>query len=65
VESCGEEHRWSLAGKNIGTLVFQPGRPARIDNFADASGPLGDVGREYGLGSAVGTPVIVEGRIWG
>jgi signal transduction histidine kinase len=57
--------RWSLGGKNVSTLVFQTGRPARIDSFADASGPPGDVGREYGVGSGVGTPVIVEGRLWG
>src|SRR5205085_2436606 len=56
---------WSLGGKNISTLVLQTGRPARIDSFADASGPPGDVGREYGVGSGVGTPVVVEGRLWG
>ena len=58
-------HRWSLGGKNVSTVVFQTGRPARIDSFADASGRPGDVGREYGVGSGVGTPVIVEGRLWG
>jgi GAF domain-containing protein len=57
--------RWSLGGKNINTRVFETGRPARIDDYADASGPLGDTAREYGIGSAVGTPVIVEGRLWG
>jgi signal transduction histidine kinase len=57
--------RWSLGGKNISTLVLQTGRPARIDSFADASGPPGDVGREYGVGSGVGTPVVVDGRLWG
>jgi GAF domain-containing protein len=57
--------RWDLAGKNISTLVFETGRPARIDNYVDASGPLGDIGREEGFGSGVGTPVIVEGRPWG
>jgi GAF domain-containing protein len=57
--------RWTLAGKNIATLVFETGRPARIDNYADASGPLGAVAREEGFGSGVGTPVIVEGRPWG
>ncbi|MDP9258607.1 MAG: GAF domain-containing protein [Actinomycetota bacterium] len=57
--------RWSLGGKNINTLVFETGRPARIDDYADASGPLGVTAREYGVGSAVGAPVIVEGRLWG
>jgi len=52
-------------GNNIATLVFETGRPARIDNPADASGPLGVAARERGVGSGVGTPVIVEGRLWG
>jgi signal transduction histidine kinase len=57
--------RWSLGGKNIATLVFETGRPARIDGYADASGSLGARVRERGVRSAAGTPVIVEGRLWG
>jgi GAF domain-containing protein len=57
--------RWSLGGKNITTLVSETGSPARIDSYADASGPLGATAREDGVGSGVGTPVIVEGRLWG
>jgi signal transduction histidine kinase len=57
--------RWSLGGRNINTLVFETGRPARIDDYADASGALGATARELGVGSAVGAPVIVEGRLWG
>jgi signal transduction histidine kinase len=59
------DRRWSLGGKNIYTLVFETGRPARMDSYADASGPLGVLAREDGVGSGVGTPVIVEGRLWG
>jgi signal transduction histidine kinase len=55
----------SLGGENISTLVFKTGRPARVDSFADASGRLGAIGREEGFGSGVGTPVVVEGRLWG
>ncbi|HEX3335026.1 MAG TPA: GAF domain-containing protein, partial [Jatrophihabitans sp.] len=57
--------RWSLGGKNTSTLVFETGGPARIESFSDASGPLGVAAREDGVGSSVGTPVIVEGRLWG
>jgi signal transduction histidine kinase len=57
--------RWTLEGKNISTMVFETARPARIDSYADASGPVGDVAREEGIGSGVGTPIIVEGRLWG
>jgi signal transduction histidine kinase len=57
--------RQILGGKNVSTLVFETGRPARIDDYADVSGPLGVAAREDGVGSGVGTPVIVEGRLWG
>jgi signal transduction histidine kinase len=45
--------------------VFETGRPARIDNYGDATGALADVLRKDGLRSAVGTPIVVEGRLWG
>ncbi|HWE12690.1 MAG TPA: GAF domain-containing protein [Solirubrobacteraceae bacterium] len=57
--------RWVLGGRNLGTIVFETARPGRIDSYADASGGLGAGGRERGFRSAVGTPIIVEGRVWG
>jgi signal transduction histidine kinase len=57
--------RWTPEGKNVTTLVFETGSPARIDDFADASGPVGVAARKAGYRSAVGTPIIVEGRLWG
>jgi signal transduction histidine kinase len=58
--------RRALGGHNLGTLVFEAGRPARIDRYAESSsGPLGVVVREAALRSAVGTPIIVDGRLWG
>jgi signal transduction histidine kinase len=57
--------RWKLGGRNISTLVFETGGPARIDGYAEASGPIGVAAREDRIGSGVGTPVIVDGRLWG
>ena len=58
--------RWPLEGHNITTLVFETGRPARIDRYAaSSSGQFSAAPRETGIRSAVGTPVIVEGRLWG
>jgi signal transduction histidine kinase len=58
--------RRTLGGHNLGTLVFESGRPARVDGYADSSsGALGVVVREAALRSAVGTPIIVDGRLWG
>jgi signal transduction histidine kinase len=55
----------SLGGRNISTMVFETGRPARIDRYADASESIGVAAREDGVGSGVGTPILVEGRLWG
>ena len=57
--------RWSLGGKNVATIVFETGRPARVDSYADASGQVGVTARGYGISSGVGTPITVEGRLWG
>jgi GAF domain-containing protein len=57
--------RWPLGGDNLGTRIFETGRPVRIENYADASGPLSATARDKGLRSAVGTPIIVDGRLWG
>jgi signal transduction histidine kinase len=57
--------RWVAEGKNALTMVAETGRPARLDDFADASGPIGVTARNAGYRSAVGTPVVVEGRLWG
>jgi signal transduction histidine kinase len=57
--------RWPLGGKNVSTVVFETGRSARIDSYGDASGRLGVAMRERGLASAVGAPIVVEGRLWG
>jgi signal transduction histidine kinase len=56
--------RLPLRGKNLGAMVSQTGRPARIDGF-DTSGPIGVGARARGVRSAVGTPITVEGRRWG
>jgi signal transduction histidine kinase len=58
--------RTALGGHNLGTLVFKSGRSVRVDGYADSSsGALGAVVREAALHSAVGTPIIVDGRLWG
>jgi GAF domain-containing protein len=57
--------RWTPEGKNLCSIVAQSGRPARIESYADASGPIDVALRGTGVRSAVGTPIIVEGRVWG
>jgi signal transduction histidine kinase len=57
--------RWNLEGNNLCSIVARTGRPARIESYADASGPIDMAVHETGVRSAVGTPIIVEGRLWG
>jgi signal transduction histidine kinase len=58
-------HRTSMGGRNVTTLVFQMGRAARMDDYADTTGPIADVAREVGIRASVGVPISVEGRLWG
>jgi signal transduction histidine kinase len=57
--------RLSHGGRNVTSLVFETGRPARIDDYADGSGPATDLARELGVRTSVGVPISVEGRLWG
>jgi signal transduction histidine kinase len=52
-------------GRNIAELVLETGRPARIDDYADASGRGAEFARRWSLGASVGVPVSVAGRLWG
>jgi signal transduction histidine kinase len=54
----------SLGGRNLSTLIYETGRSGRIDGYADDSS-IGAVTVEAGVRSAVGTPITVEGRLWG
>jgi signal transduction histidine kinase len=54
-----------LAGDDVSALVFRTGRAARIDNHATVSGPEAQRIRAAGIGSIVGVPIVVDGRLWG
>ena len=57
--------RLPLDGDSATALVRRTGRPARIDDFSNATGPLADYTRDAGIGSTVGSPIVVDGRLWG
>jgi signal transduction histidine kinase len=57
--------RWPIKGTNVAWMVLQTGRSARIDDFSAATDPIGVAAREAGYKSAVGSPIVVEGRLWG
>jgi signal transduction histidine kinase len=55
----------TLEGNSVSALVLQTKRPARIDDYSQASGSVGEDMRSQGMRSAVGTPIVVDGRVWG
>jgi signal transduction histidine kinase len=57
--------RKALGGRNACTLVFETGRPGRIDDYAEYSGEMGEANLAWGVRASVGVPVSVEGRLWG
>jgi signal transduction histidine kinase len=57
--------RWPTEGTNVAWMVLQTGRAARIDDFSAATDPIGIAAREAGMKSAVGSPIVVEGQLWG
>jgi signal transduction histidine kinase len=57
--------RARLGGRNLATIIFRTGRPERIDDYADASGPAAGIAQEMGFGASVGVPISVAGRRWG
>ena len=46
-------------------LIFETGRPGRVENYAEAPGEAAEAAREMGWRSSVGAPITVEGRLWG
>jgi signal transduction histidine kinase len=52
-------------GRNMHALVFETGRPARLDDYGAASGAFADTARDWEFRASVGVPIRVEGRLWG
>jgi PAS domain S-box-containing protein len=56
--------RLKLGGDNLASKILRSGQPESM-SYDDASGPIAEFARQFGLRSAVGTPILVDGRIWG
>jgi PAS domain S-box-containing protein len=57
--------RLPLGGQNVISLVARTGRPARMDDYSEATGAISAYGRKLDARSAVGGPIVVGGRLWG
>jgi GAF domain-containing protein len=60
------EGRWSLEGDRLATTIARTRRPKREDDWEDVEGPIAEFVRTVlGIRSSVGSPIIVEGQVWG
>ena len=57
--------RLTLEGENLIASVYRTGHTARADDWASATGSVAAMAHVLGVRSAVATPIVVEGRIWG
>src|SRR5918992_44177 len=57
--------RWPLDSAGVIASVRQSGRPARVEDYAHVPGPTAATVRRSGMRSAVASPIVVEGRLWG
>ena len=57
--------RIPVDGNGLAMLVQRSGRPARIDSYDNVAGAIAARVRVVGVRSAVGVPIIVDGRVWG
>jgi len=57
--------QFALEGVSIAALVRGSCSPVRVDDFADASGPIAQEARALGIRSSVGCPIVIGGTLWG
>jgi PAS domain S-box-containing protein len=58
--------RWPTEEGDPAMLIAKTLRPARVDDWDGVPGPVAAFMRdELGITSSVGSPIVVEGRLWG
>ncbi len=57
--------RLPLEGASLATQVLRTRRPARMDDYASAAGPIAEFAREQRTMGGVACPILVHGRLWG
>ena len=57
--------RVTLEGENVAARVLETGRSAHLDDYSNATGSIANLARNVGIRSGAGSPIVVEGRLWG
>ena len=55
----------SVADAGVAIAVLRTGRPARAERLAGPPGSVADYLLRAGMNAATGSPVVVDGRLWG
>jgi signal transduction histidine kinase len=56
--------RWPAEEGTVAGRVRRTGQPARVSGY-DEGGPASAWAREHGIRSSAGSPIVVEGQLWG
>jgi signal transduction histidine kinase len=57
---------WPLEGGDLASLIARTSRPVRIDDYHGVPGRIAAfVREELGVAASVGSPIVVEGCLWG
>jgi GAF domain-containing protein len=57
--------RLNHEGTNLTSTVRRTERPARLEQFHELDGAIGELAKDFGVRASVGVPIIVDGRLWG
>ena len=57
--------QWPTEEGDPATLIATTRRPARVEDWAGVPGPIAAFIRQLGIVSSVGSPIVVDRRLWG
>jgi signal transduction histidine kinase/putative methionine-R-sulfoxide reductase with GAF domain len=57
--------RWPPEPGSLTATIQRTGGTARVDDYSDIPGLIGESSRVAGIGSACAAPIVVEGELWG
>lgn len=46
-------------------MLRESSAAARVDDYSEAEGEIAEIARSWGIRSAVGSPIVAAGRLWG
>ncbi|MGB6453341.1 MAG: CHASE3 domain-containing protein [Streptosporangiaceae bacterium] len=63
--ALGVGSRWPAEADSVAGRVQRTGQSARVSRYSAGTGPASDWARQRGINSSVGTPIVVDGQLWG